>query len=97
MNQAVRIVVTVQLWEQIEEGVKTADAGYSLHPHEEDRKDFIREYWKSLPEEPPRNFCRPVEGVVYRAYIPTALYDEIRTELYGKRYEGQPPTELVRQ
>ena len=95
MNQGTRIIVTVQLWEQLDEGVKTADAGYSLHPHEEDRKNFIEEYWKSLPDEPPRNFCQPVKGVVYRAFVDVSIYDEVRKELYGKRYEGEPPKDIT--
>lgn len=89
-----RMAVMVQEWEQIEEGLKTAEAGYSLHASEKDRVKFIRAYWESLPEEPPRVFVRPAQGKCYLAYISTALYDEIRRESFGKRFEGAPPEKL---
>lgn len=95
MESDTKVVVIVQLWEQAEEEVKTADAGYSLHPHEEDRKDFIEGYLKSLPDEPPRVYARPVQGAVYQAYVNIATYHEVCTEKFGKRYEDDPPRNLV--
>lgn len=94
MNQGTRIVVTVQLWEEVDEGVKTADAGYSLHPHEVDRENFLKQYWESLPTEPPRVFARPVIGDFYRAFVDVSTYDEIRQEPHGKRFEGIPPEKI---
>ncbi len=94
MNQGTRISVTVQLWEEVDEGAKTANAGYSLHPHEEDREKFLEQYWQSLPEDPPRVYARPVDGEFYRAFVDVALYDEIRQEPHGKRFEGNPPEKM---
>jgi hypothetical protein len=80
------IKVVVQLWEQVDEGVKTADAGCSIHCSSFDREEFVEEYWKGMPIEPPRVYDRPVAGAIYASYISKELYDEVRVEPLGKRF-----------
>ena len=44
--------VIKQLWEESERGWGIRPDGYSLHLNNEDRKQFIKEYWALLPDGP---------------------------------------------
>lgn len=90
-----KVILIVQLWEEVEEGVHTAQAGYSLHLEEKDRPAFLKRYWESLPVESPETFCRPIADMVYRATVDVGVYNEVKATLYGKRYEGIPPEEIA--
>ncbi len=49
-----------QYWEESEAGWGQRPDGYTLHLTEQDRKDYVREYWDKQPKGPtPTFYFRP--------------------------------------
>ncbi len=44
--------IVCQKWEETESGWGVRPDGYSLHLSEEDRKEFVKQYWASMPAGP---------------------------------------------
>lgn len=83
-------VVLCQKWEESERGWGTRPDGYSLHLSEASRKQFISEYWSSMPDAVPDEYSRP-DGTPYRCEVDTAVYKAVKKSKNGCRYYGTPP------
>ncbi len=85
--------VIVQRWEESENGWALRPDGYSLHITDEDRQNFIQDYWDSMPEEVPDEYSRPsVEP--YKARVDKGTFAEIRKSKNGTRHFDRPPLPL---
>lgn len=60
--------VIVQRWEESERGWGVRPDGYSLHPSEEARAKYVREYWAEQPDQVPDEYSRPC-GEPYEAEV----------------------------
>lgn len=52
--------MVVQEWVESEAGWGTSFDGYSIHETSEDRDEYIKEYWDSMPDEVPSVYSRPL-------------------------------------
>ena len=67
--------VIVQKWEERELGWGSRPDGYSLHLTESDRKAYLREYWKRMPDETPDAYSVTC-GTPYVAEVSTETYKQ---------------------
>ena len=75
----------LQRWEESERGWGTRPDGISLHKSEQDCKDYIQEYWDSLPDETPDEYERPT-GKVSEVDIQDAeIIDKVNETKNGLR------------
>jgi len=73
-------------WEESERGWGTRPDGCSLHITGEDYNQFLKTYWKGMPEETPDEYSRPA-GDPTEALASPSLYKQIKNakEKYGLR------------
>lgn len=60
-------------WEESERGYGTRPDGFSLHVSEDDGKEFVANFHKSLPMIVPHTYSRPFSGV----FIPVVVSDSL--------------------
>jgi len=82
--------VTVQKWEESERHWGTRSDGYSLHLNDSDRKNFIEEYWKRMPNSTPSEYSRP-DGTAYIASVDGETYKKVKASKNGIRCFDRPP------
>jgi hypothetical protein len=65
-----------QEWEESEAGWGVRPDGFSLHESYEAAKQFVREYWDSMPDRTPAGYSRP-SGEPFRVAIddPNLVFD----------------------
>ena len=82
--------VIVQKWEESERGWGQRPDGYSLHQTEEDRQEFIEEYWERMPDDVPDEYSRP-DGTPYRAEVDDETFAKVKASKNGIRSSGTAP------
>jgi hypothetical protein len=82
--------VVVQKWEESERGFGTRPDGFSLHLSEEDRVEYVRKYWASMPDEAPDEYSRP-DGSPYLADVDEETLELIRKSEHGIMRTGPLP------
>ena len=82
--------VLCQKWEESECGWGTRPDGYSLHLTDEDRRQFIKDYWAGMPKEAPYEYSRQ-DGMPYWVEVDEKTYNEILKSKHGIRRFGNPP------
>lgn len=82
--------VLCQKWLESERGWGTRPDGYSLHLSDEDRKQFINDYWAGMPDEVPDEYSRP-DGTSYWCEVDEETYEKVRGSGKGIRSFGTPP------
>ena len=86
MNNAI-----CQKWEESERGWGIRPDGYSLHLNEEDRKQYIEDYWDRMPDEVPDEYERP-SGEPYITTVDDETLEEIKNSKSGiRRYRHNYP------
>ncbi len=81
-------------WEESERGWGPRPDGCSLHLTQEDRTEFVREYWASMPKQVPNEYSRPCEGQ-YAATVSADLYEKIKETRKGLRLGSWKERELM--
>lgn len=76
--------VVKQLWEESERGWGIRPDGYSLHLNEEDRKNYVSDFNKTLPSYVPDEYSR-VSGSPTIIDVDSKLYKEIKASKNGIR------------
>lgn len=71
-------------WEESEKGWGERPDGYSLHLTNEDVKEFVKEYWNTMPDEVPEEYSRPF-GSPYVINVDNTTYETIKTSRNGIR------------
>ncbi|MBI2047775.1 MAG: hypothetical protein HYT27_01415 [Parcubacteria group bacterium] len=83
-NRKHAVICICQKWEESERGWGTRPDGYSLHLTDEDREQYIKDYWKQMPNEVPDEYSRP-DGTPYSCLINTKTYRQIKKSKNGIR------------
>lgn len=79
------MTVVKQDWEESELGWGIRPDGYSLHLTEEDRKQYIKDYWADQPEgRVPDEYSRP-SGSAYLVDVQEHIWKEIKNSKNGIR------------
>lgn len=78
-------IVIRQNWLESELGLGTRPDGYSIHLSEQDRKAYVAEYWKGMPEETPDEYSRP-EGGPVPFEVQGDVYEKVKSTKYGLRF-----------
>jgi hypothetical protein len=60
-------------WEESEEGWGVRPDGYSIHPTEKDCREYVKEYWAKMPNDPPSDYSRP-SGEPFLALVDKSTY-----------------------
>lgn len=77
--------MVVQEWVESEAGWGTSFDGYSIHETSEDRDEYIKEYWESMPDGPaPSIYSRPL-GAPRLMHIWAEAADEVYKTRNGFR------------
>jgi len=74
--------VVIQEWLESERGWGTRPDGYSLHKDGNSRAEFIKDYWKKMPEAVPDEYSRPC-GEPTTAYVDKATYTKVTKSKNG--------------
>ena len=77
-------IVIKQTWEESEAGWGIRPDGYSLHLTNEDRDEYIREYWDSMPDDVQHEYSRP-SGSPTILEVPDDVYKRIVVSKNGIR------------
>lgn len=78
-----------QKWEEKERGWGSRPDGFSLHLTDQHRKQYIQEYWDSMPDYAPDEYEAP-DGTPYSVVVSIEVYAELialGSLRYGSRYE----------
>ncbi len=71
-------------WEESEQGWGERPDGYSLHLTIEDAKEFVKEYWGTMPDEVPEEYSRPL-GRPFIINVDNTTYGEVKASRNGIR------------
>jgi hypothetical protein len=72
--------VLCQIWQESERGWGTRPDGYSLHVSQEALIEYVDQYWKRMPDEPPDEYSSPA-GAPYLVKVdPTTAKAVARTQ-----------------
>lgn len=71
-------------WIESERGWGTRPDGCSLHESEADFKQYLAEYWATMPKEVPDEYSRP-EGGPYQFAVNKKTYSQIKKSKNGIR------------
>lgn len=79
--------VVAQQWEESERNWGIRPDGYSLHMTEDDRLQYIADYWAAMPATAPAEYSRPC-GRAYFTQIPDSVYRELveAKDAHGARF-----------
>lgn len=80
-----KFTVFRQFWLESERGWGQRPDGYSLHLTDNDRKQYIEEYWQRMPDEVPDEYSRP-EGSPERIVVDESLYAQVKASKNGLRF-----------
>lgn len=78
-------LVICQEWEESERGWGVRPDGFSLHATELDRQQYIKNYWKHIPDSVPDEYSRP-RGTPYSVGVNDEVLAEVAATGNGKRY-----------
>lgn len=73
-----------QQWEESERGWGTRPDGHSLHKSEADRRQYIEDYWSSMPDEAPDEYSRPC-GEPYWRDVDDETFKKVMESTNGVR------------
>jgi hypothetical protein len=79
-----------QKWVESERGWGTRPDGYSLHVTDEDRRSFVKEYWKEMPDVVPDEYSRP-DGTPYLIEVNEETYKLVKRTKNGERFFDTAP------
>ncbi|MFA6461851.1 MAG: hypothetical protein WCV90_06305 [Candidatus Woesearchaeota archaeon] len=77
-------LVVKQEWDESERGWGIRPDGYSLHLSVEDRQQFIKDYWGTMPDSVPDEYSRP-SGDPFWIKIDLETYHQIEESKNGIR------------
>jgi len=81
--------VVCQKWEEKERGWGSRPDGFSLHINHELRRQYIEEYWDSMPDHAPDTYESP-DGSPYEVGVSIEVYAEL-VALGSIRYAAHYP------
>ncbi len=73
-----------QYWLETERGWGTRPDGYSVHKTPEDLKEFVKQYWDSMPNYVPDEYSRPTGDPEF-VEVTQELLDRVEASEYGVR------------
>jgi len=83
--------VLVQQWEESEVGWGTRPDGYSIHETEQDREDYIKEYWDRMPNYIPSEYSDTCGNPFWYALTDKEMQDLLNSSKNGIReYNWKP-------
>lgn len=75
----------IHAWEETERHWGIRPDGFSLHLSESDYKQFVKEYWDSMPDSAPEIYYRPAFGAeLQEVVLPERIYQRLQ-EVTGLR------------
>lgn len=77
-------VVICETWTESERGWGTRPDGVSLHLKEEDCKEYIKDYWNTMPDEIQDEYSRP-DGNLRSVCVSDEIYEDICNSKNGIR------------
>jgi hypothetical protein len=85
-NQELEQIVLCRNWEESERGWGVRPDGISLHLTEQDYKQYVENYWSTMPDRAPDEYSRPATfGNLYEVKASDELYKEIEESKNGIR------------
>lgn len=87
--------VLCQRWEESEVGLGAHPDGYSLHLTTERRKEFIGNYWATMPTLTPSTYSR-LAGEAYWCVVDMETFVQLRATGSIRRYTNDAPARGVK-
>lgn len=81
-----------QYWTESEKGWGTRPDGYSLHLDKKSLEEYVKEYWRRMPNDVPDEYSRP-EGTPILVDVDDHLFEEVKSTKFGLRrfsYVAEP-------
>lgn len=86
-------IAICQQWEESERGWGVRPDGFSLHLSTQDAKQYINDYWESMPDEIPDEYSRP-SGKPYKCEIDNETHKKLKELRHIRKSRNTYPKPL---